>query len=357
MALDTSTQNALETHALGKSYGDVEVLRDINIDMAQGEFLVLVGPSGCGKSTLLNCIAGLEEITAGKLMIGGRDVTQEPPKDRDIAMVFQSYALYPTMSVGENIGFGMKIRKTPKAEMDAKILEVAKLLQIDHLLDRQPSQLSGGQRQRVAMGRALVREPKLFLFDEPLSNLDAKLRVEMRAEIKRLHKTTGASIVYVTHDQIEAMTLASRIVVLKGGDVQQIGTPQEIYDRPANTFVADFMGSPPMNIVPAQVVAGGVQMGDVTLAAETTGLPDQVLVGIRPEHLTRAHGDAALTVTPTMIENTGAECYLNFTLGGKNVTARLPGRMDEESIDVVGLNIADGALNFFDATTGNRIDR
>ena len=267
MALDASMQPALQTRGLAKAYGAIKVLHDIEIEMAKGEFLVLVGPSGCGKSTLLNCIAGLEEITSGTLMIGGRDVTQEPPKDRDIAMVFQSYALYPTMSVGENIGFGMKIRKVPKAQMDAKILEVAMLLQIDHLLDRNPSQLSGGQRQRVALGRALVRDPKLFLFDEPLSNLDAKLRVEMRAEIKRLHKTTGASIVYVTHDQIEAMTLASRIVVLKGGVVQQIGTPQEIYDRPANTFVADFMGSPPMNIIPAEVSDGQVMMGDVSLPA------------------------------------------------------------------------------------------
>lgn len=353
MALDASMQPALQTRGLAKAYGAIKVLHDIEIEMAKGEFLVLVGPSGCGKSTLLNCIAGLEEITSGTLMIGGRDVTQEPPKDRDIAMVFQSYALYPTMSVGENIGFGMKIRKVPKAQMDAKILEVAMLLQIDHLLDRNPSQLSGGQRQRVAMGRALVRDPKLFLFDEPLSNLDAKLRVEMRAEIKRLHKTTGASIVYVTHDQIEAMTLASRIVVLKGGVVQQIGTPQEIYDRPANTFVADFMGSPPMNIIPAEVSDGQVMMGDVSLPAPV-GLSGKVQLGIRPEHL--ALGGSDLQVTPTMIENTGAECYLNFVLNGVTVTARLPGRMDENSTDSVRMSIAPGALNFFDDETGMRID-
>lgn len=353
MALDVTTQPALETRGVSKSYGALEVLRNIDIAMAQGEFLVLVGPSGCGKSTLLNCIAGLEEITAGSLMIGGRDVTQEPPKDRDIAMVFQSYALYPTMSVAENIGFGMKIRKVPKADMDAKILEVATLLQIEHLLDRNPSQLSGGQRQRVAMGRALVRDPKLFLFDEPLSNLDAKLRVEMRAEIKRLHKTTGASIVYVTHDQIEAMTLASRIVVLKGGDIQQIGTPQEIYDRPANTFVADFMGSPPMNIIPAVVADGCVQMGDMSLPAPA-GLPRDVQVGIRPEHLTVGGSD--MQVIPNMIENTGAECYLNFVVNGVPVTARVPGRMDEERTDPIGIGIAPGSLHFFDMPTGERID-
>ncbi|MEO0929049.1 MAG: sn-glycerol-3-phosphate ABC transporter ATP-binding protein UgpC [Pseudomonadota bacterium] len=352
MALDAHVQPALQMRGLAKSYGAVEVLRDVDIDMAQGEFLVLVGPSGCGKSTLLNCIAGLEEITSGSLMIGGRDVTQEPPKDRDIAMVFQSYALYPTMSVAENIGFGMKIRKVPKAQMDTKIMEVATLLQIDHLLDRNPSQLSGGQRQRVAMGRALVRDPKLFLFDEPLSNLDAKLRVEMRAEIKNLHKTTEASIVYVTHDQIEAMTLASRIVVLKGGDVQQIGTPQEIYDRPANTFVADFMGSPPMNIIPAEVSDGRVTIGDLTIPTPA-GFAGPVQVGIRPEHLTLG---SDMQVTPTMIENTGAECYLNFLLNGVTVTARLPGRMDEDRTDQVGLQVAPGALHFFDADTGLRID-
>ncbi|WP_373635737.1 ABC transporter ATP-binding protein [Yoonia sp. SS1-5] len=355
MALDTAPRPALVTRGLAKSYGAVEVLRSIDIEMAAGEFLVLVGPSGCGKSTLLNCIAGLEEITSGTLMIGGRDVTQEPPKDRDIAMVFQSYALYPTMSVAENIGFGMKIRKVPKAEMDAKIREVATLLQIDHLLDRNPSQLSGGQRQRVAMGRALVRDPKLFLFDEPLSNLDAKLRVEMRAEIKRLHKTTGASIVYVTHDQIEAMTLASRIVVLKGGDVQQIGTPQQIYDSPANTFVADFMGSPPMNIIPALVEDGQLRIDDMALPAPP-GLAGPVQLGIRPEHLSFATGPADLQVVPTMIENTGAECYVNFALGGVTVTARLPGRMDEDNTDSLGLTIAPGALRFFDMETGQRLD-
>jgi len=362
MALDvTGAAPAMETRGLFKSYGAVDVLRDITISMAQGEFLVLVGPSGCGKSTLLNCIAGLEETTSGALMIGGRDVTQEPPKDRDIAMVFQSYALYPTMTVGENIGFGMKIRRVPKDQMTARIGQVARLLQIDHLLDRLPSQLSGGQRQRVAMGRALVRDPKLFLFDEPLSNLDAKLRVEMRAEIKRLHKTTGASIVYVTHDQIEAMTLATRIVVLKGGIVQQFAAPEEIYDRPANTFVADFMGSPPMNLVPATVTAQGLNAGGVAIAMgdgwSAAGLPGQVTLGLRPEHLSLALGAPDLTVTPTMIENTGAETYLSFDLAGKSVTARLPGRMRESDGARVGLALDRRAICLFDAGTGVRIAR
>jgi multiple sugar transport system ATP-binding protein len=362
MALDTQIQQgfAMQTDKLVKSYGAVHVLHDIDIAMHQGEFLVLVGPSGCGKSTLLNCIAGLEEISGGRLMIGGRDVTQEPPKDRDIAMVFQSYALYPTMTVAENIGFGMKIRKLPKAEIAAKTAEVARLLQIGHLLDRQPAQLSGGQRQRVAMGRALVRDPKLFLFDEPLSNLDAKLRVEMRAEIKRLHKRTGASIVYVTHDQIEAMTLASRIVVLKDGYVQQIGTPQEIYDSPANTFVADFMGSPPMNLITAAVTPAGLTIGDVSLDMGADWAPDhlpaKVILGARPEHFAYATGTPDLTITPSLIENTGAESYIVFDLAGTSMTAKIPGRIDEDSTAPIALQLARGNLCFFDPDTGARID-
>ena len=360
MALDaTPAATALETRSLKKAYGAVEILHDINIEMAQGEFLVLVGPSGCGKSTLLNCIAGLEEITSGTLTIGGRDVTNEPPKDRDIAMVFQSYALYPTMSVGENIGFGMKIRRVPKAQARDKITEVAKLLQIDHLLDRRPSQLSGGQRQRVAMGRALVRDPQLLLFDEPLSNLDAKLRVEMRAEIKRLHRSTHASIVYVTHDQIEAMTLASRIVVLKGGYVQQIGTPQEIYEHPANTFVADFMGSPPMNLCPAIIEGDAVRMGQHLVQMDAgfgADLPRDVIFGVRPEHLVLSD-TPDLLVTPTMIENTGSECYVLFEIGDRSLTAKLPGRMDETNLDRIGLAIDRSKVSLFDAATTDRIAR
>ncbi|NVK07193.1 MAG: sn-glycerol-3-phosphate ABC transporter ATP-binding protein UgpC [Marivivens sp.] len=353
MALDASPLTALSARNLKKKYGELEVLHDIDFDMAQGEFLVLVGPSGCGKSTLLNCIAGLEEISSGTLTIEGRDVTHEPPKDRDIAMVFQSYALYPTMSVRENIGFGMKIRRVPKIQAQSKITEVAKLLQIDHLLDRKPSQLSGGQRQRVAMGRALVRDPKLFLFDEPLSNLDAKLRVEMRAEIKRLHRTTGASIVYVTHDQIEAMTLASRIVVLKDGYVQQIGTPQEIYEQPANTFVADFMGSPPMNLCPGTYKDGALQLGEEVIKIDAD-LPAKVIAGIRPENISRSD-TPDLTVTPTMIENTGSECYVQFRLGETTITAKLPGRLAETVMEPIGLSIDRSKLSFFDTETSNAI--
>ena len=246
----------LEIERLHKSYGPVEVLKDVDLSIEEGGFLVLVGPSGCGKSTLLYTIAGLESITRGEIRIDGRAVNDLPPSKRDIAMVFQSYALYPTMSVAENMGFGMEMRGVPRDERRRAVAEVAKTLRIEHLLSRRPGQLSGGQRQRVAMGRALVRNPKLFLFDEPLSNLDAKLRIDMRTEIKRLHQSMGTTIVYVTHDQIEAMTLATRIAVLKDGVLQQFGAPADIYDDPANLFVAEFMGSPSMNLFPVTVQAG-----------------------------------------------------------------------------------------------------
>src|SRR5512145_3195476 len=250
----------LEIDNLQKRFGTVEVLKGIRLSVEEGGFLVLVGPSGCGKSTLPNTIAGLEGITGGEIRINGRVVNNLHPSQRDIAMVFQSYALYPNMSVGQNIAFGMEMRGVPKAERDKAVADVAKTLQISHLLGRKPSQLSGGQRQRVAMGRALVRDPQVFLFDEPLSNLDAKLRVDMRTEIKRLHQSMKTTIVYVTHDQIEAMTLATRIAVLKDGLLQQFGTPGEIYNRPANMFVADFMGSPAMNLIPASVEKSGASL-------------------------------------------------------------------------------------------------
>src|SRR3954447_9028410 len=241
---------------------------DFNLEIEDGEFLVLVGPSGCGKSTSLRMLAGLEEVTSGKILIGDRDVTNLPPKDRDIAMVFQSYALYPNMNVGQNISFGLEMRGVPKEQRDAAVTRVAKMLQIERLLDRKPGQLSGGQRQRVAMGRALARDPKLFLFDEPLSNLDAKLRVEMRAEIKLLHQRTKTTTVYVTHDQVEAMTLGDRIAVMKDGVVQQFGTPDDIYARPATRFVAEFIGSPAMNMIPAQRSSSGASANGVELALD-----------------------------------------------------------------------------------------
>ena len=239
----------LEIRKVTKSFGAVEVLREVNLAIGDGEFLVLVGPSGCGKSTLLNIIAGLLDLTRGNILIDGAPVEHLEPKERDIAMVFQSYALYPSMTVAGNIAFSLTMRGVPRAEREAKVREVAELLQIEHLLDRKPQALSRGQRQRVAMGRALVRDPKIFLFDEPLSNLDAKLRVDMRHEIKKLHQRLGTTIVYVTHDQVEAMTMASRIAVMKDGVLPQFGTPEEIYERPANTLVATFMGSPAMNLL------------------------------------------------------------------------------------------------------------
>jgi multiple sugar transport system ATP-binding protein len=345
------------------------VLKSISIDMAAGDFLVLVGPSGCGKSTLLNCIAGLDEVSGGEIVIGGRDVTQVPPRDRDIAMVFQSYALYPTMTVAENIGFGMKVRHVPKDEQERKIQEVASLLQIEPLLGRKPSALSGGQRQRVAMGRALVREPVLFLFDEPLSNLDAKLRVELRGEIKRLHERLGASIVYVTHDQIEAMTLGTRIVVLNQGVIQQIGTPAEIYERPANLFVADFMGSPPMNLVPGHFTLDGetgtLHFGDgkegripvpgKLLQAKYAGKP--IIAGIRPEaFIPAAPGNSPLSLKADMVENAGSDTFASFQLGGKSITARLPGRMRLESGQMANLAIDTDILSIFDPETGLRVN-
>ena len=333
----------LEIDRLCKDYGSVEVLKDIDLSIEQGGFLVLVGPSGCGKSTLLYTIAGLEAVSRGEIRIDGRTVNDLPPSKRDIAMVFQSYALYPTMSVAENIGFGMEMRGVPKAERRRAIAEVAKTLQIEHLLSRRPAQLSGGQRQRVAMGRALVRSPRLFLFDEPLSNLDAKLRIEMRTEIKRLHQSLGTTIVYVTHDQIEAMTLATRIAVLKDGVLQQLGTPADIYDDPVNVFVADFMGSPPMNLFPVTVHAGGAGPSlrveraggePATLpAAGRAGELDahvgrEAILGIRPEAIAEvppdgvADGAAVVECLVEVVEPAGADTYVVTHLGGKEVVAR-----------------------------------
>ncbi len=329
---------------LRKSYGALEILKDINLEIEKGGFLVLVGPSGCGKSTLLNAIAGLEPITSGDIAINGRSVSGLHPSKRDIAMVFQSYALYPNMTVAGNIAFGMEIRGVPKEERDKAIKQVADMLQIGHLLDRKPSQLSGGQRQRVAMGRALVRNPQVFLFDEPLSNLDAKLRVDMRTEIKRLHHRMKTTIVYVTHDQIEAMTLATKIAVLKDGVLQQFGTPAEIYNNPANMFVADFMGSPAMNLLNARIETSGSDVAvtlerlnaePLKLAVPHNGALSayagrDVVFGIRPEALTDpdgadrnarfvAEGDCLIEV----VEPAGSDTFAVTRLGGKEIVARL----------------------------------
>ena len=333
--------STLEIDRASKSYGIHDVLKEVNITISSGDFLVLLGPSGCGKSTLLNMIAGLETISGGEIRIGGKTVNGLLPKDRDIAMVFQSYALYPTMTVRQNIEFGMKIRKVPKAERNKAVQAAAELLQMEHLLDRKPAQLSGGQRQRVAIGRAIVREPKLFLFDEPLSNLDAKLRVDMRTEIKRLHARLGTTVVYVTHDQIEAMTLATRVAVMKGGAVQQLDDPQVVYDRPANVYVARFVGSPAMNIIPGHLeldgqtvkvivesVKGPMSVSGMTIQSSSAnsyhGKP--VLVGIRPEMFTVSNVQTPQTISVEIdvVEPTGPDTLAVFQLGGVEVTARLP---------------------------------
>jgi multiple sugar transport system ATP-binding protein len=339
----------------GKGDNTVEVLKRIDIDVAPGEFLILVGPSGCGKSTLLNIIAGLEEPTEGSISIGDRNVVGVPPAQRDIAMVFQSYALYPTMSVAENIGFALEIRKVPKAERQARIAEVAAMLQIEHLLDRRPSQLSGGQRQRVAMGRALARNPQLFLFDEPLSNLDAKLRVEMRAEIKRLHQLSGITSVYVTHDQVEAMTLGSRIAVMKGGVLQQLGTPDEIYNRPANTYVATFIGSPTMNLIEGRAQASQFAIAGAQLALTP---PDNqgkaVLLGLRPEHI-RLNEQAVWRGVVYLVEPTGADTYVVVDTPAGKVTVRSAPQTQARPGDAVGLEIQADHVTWFDQASGLRL--
>lgn len=315
---------------VNKSYPDGHTaVRDLNLTIADGEFLILVGPSGCGKTTTLNMIAGLEDISSGELRIAGERVNEKAPKDRDIAMVFQSYALYPHMTVRQNIAFPLTLAKMRKADIAQKVSETAKILDLTNLLDRKPSQLSGGQRQRVAMGRAIVRHPKAFLMDEPLSNLDAKLRVQMRGEIAQLQRRLGTTTVYVTHDQTEAMTLGDRVVVMYGGIAQQIGTPEELYERPANLFVAGFIGSPAMNFFPARLTAIGLTLpfGEVTLAPEVQGViaahpkPENVIVGVRPEHIQDAalidayQRIRALTfqVKVNLVESLGADKYLCFT--------------------------------------------
>jgi multiple sugar transport system ATP-binding protein len=337
--------SSLTIRNIRKNFGAVEVLKGVDLEAKTGEFIALVGPSGCGKSTLLAMIAGLETVTAGEIYIGDRLVNSVAPKDRDIAMVFQSYALYPTMTVKENMAFGMESRGIPKAQQEEAIARVAALLQIEPYLGRKPGQLSGGQRQRVAMGRALVRDPELFLFDEPLSNLDAKLRVDMRTEMKKLHHRVGKTTVYVTHDQVEAMTLASRIAVMHQGEVQQFDEPETVYNRPANMFVAGFMGSPSMNFIDAQfgeadgkatveIAVGQGNNAALALhngaAGRAGGAGRKVILGIRPEHLSRYNPDlhankpgiATLTAPVEVVEPTGAETMAVLRIGDREVVGR-----------------------------------
>jgi multiple sugar transport system ATP-binding protein len=343
----------VEFDRVGKLYGETRAITDVSITVADGEFLVLVGPSGCGKSTLLRMVAGLEEISEGELRIGGERANEKAPRDRDIAMVFQSYALYPHMTSRANMAFGLKVRKMPQAEIDKRVDEAAKMLEIEPLLERLPKDMSGGQRQRVAMGRAIVRHPRVFLFDEPLSNLDAALRSQMRAELKKLHKSLGTTMLYVTHDQVEAMTLADRIAVLKLGVLHQVGSPDELYEQPANTFVAGFIGSPAMNFLDGQVVDGALMGDGWRWTGKRPEGVDRMVVGVRPHDL-HLDPDGGFIGTVEFIEPMGWEAHVHVKLdGGVDILCRA------EAVQLKGigqgspirLQPATGKLHFF-ATHG-----
>jgi sn-glycerol 3-phosphate transport system ATP-binding protein len=342
-----------------KSYGDVEVIHGISIDVADGEFIVIVGPSGCGKSTLLRMVAGLEAITAGEIVIGDRVVNRLEPKDRDIAMVFQNYALYPHMSVFDNMAYGLRIRGLSKSDIDQRVRRAADILELGPLLERKPRQLSGGQRQRVAMGRAIVREPAAFLFDEPLSNLDAKLRVQMRFEIQKLHRRLGTTSLYVTHDQVEAMTLAHRMIVMNAGRAEQVGTPMEVYENPATVFVAGFIGSPAMNFM------SGVSEGDGRVALDGSGTVPvgmslqagrKLTIGVRPEHLSPSAPSAASIVgSVEMIEALGADTLVHVAVAGRPVIARLPHGAPAVVGEPMPLATRPDRIYVFDSETGARL--
>jgi multiple sugar transport system ATP-binding protein len=342
-----------------KKYGALTVLHDISIDIADREFVVLVGPSGCGKSTLLRMIAGLETISAGDIVIGERRVNDVPAKSRDIAMVFQNYALYPHMSVYENMSFSLRLRRESKEMIDRKVRDAAEILNLSNYLDRSPRQLSGGQRQRVAMGRALVRDAQVFLFDEPLSNLDAKLRVVMRTEIKALHQRLQTTSIYVTHDQIEAMTMADRIVVMNAGRIEQVGTPLQLYDTPANLFVADFIGSPSMNFLRGKLDAGAVALPDGTrlpvpsMNGGSAGQP--VIFGIRPEHAQLATDAGGVEVEVGVVEPTGANIQVYSELAGQPVCAIFTERRDFRPGQTIRLNFPADKIHLFDAQSGRRL--
>lgn len=336
----------------------------LDLDVADGEFLVLVGPSGCGKSTSLRMLAGLEEVNSGAIRIGDRDVTDVPPKDRDIAMVFQNYALYPHMTVAENMGFALKIAGVGKEERATRVQEAAKLLDLEDYLGRKPKALSGGQRQRVAMGRAIVRQPQVFLMDEPLSNLDAKLRVQTRTQIASLQRRLGVTTVYVTHDQTEALTMGDRIAVLKDGILQQVGTPRDLYEKPNNVFVAGFIGSPAMNLLPADVVEGGIKFGSLNHAIDRDTLSNaraaQITVGIRPEDVIVAQSGEGLPVTVDVVEELGADGYLYGHADVKgarvDIVARVDGRSHPSIGDTIVVTPKSGHVHAFDTESGERLD-
>ncbi|KAA1184472.1 sn-glycerol-3-phosphate ABC transporter ATP-binding protein UgpC [Rhizobium tropici] len=342
-----------------KRYGQVKVIHDISVDIADGEFVVLVGPSGCGKSTLLRMIAGLEEVSDGEIHIGRREVSHLPARDRDIAMVFQNYALYPHMTVADNMGFALKLKKANPAEIAVKVQKAATILGLESLLERLPRQLSGGQRQRVAMGRALVRDPQVFLFDEPLSNLDAKLRVQMRGEIKSMHQRVGTTTIYVTHDQVEAMTMADKIVVLHGGIIEQVGAPLDLYDHPANLFVAGFIGSPSMNFIDGRIEEGVFRSGKGLIlplpedfpAAEHGGRP--LVYGIRPEHIRAAAG--GLSARVGIVEGTGSEIYAKLDCGGEEISCLFRERLNIRFGDKIDIAIDPASIHLFDKASGKRL--
>jgi sn-glycerol 3-phosphate transport system ATP-binding protein len=363
----------VDLNELRKVYGhSVEAVKGISIHAADGEFVVLVGPSGCGKSTLLRMIAGLETITSGTVSIAGHEVNDLEPADRDIAMVFQTYALYPHMTVWRNMAYGLQNRRMPKDEIDSRVKRAAEILQLSEYLDRRPRELSGGQRQRVAMGRAIVRDPQVFLFDEPLSNLDAKLRVQMRLEIKRLQRELGVTSFYVTHDQVEAMTMADRLVVMNSGIAEQVGTPMEVYNTPASLFVAGFIGSPATNFLPGRVTAEGAQLEEGALLpvarndlADIAGRP--ATIGLRPEHLTEANGTAppSLRMTVDLVEPLGADTLAHGRIAangaggspgaGHDLTVRLPGGRAVAEGDALALSVAPEHVHLFDPETAARL--
>ena len=349
----------VELDNVRKRFGRNEVIHGVSIDIADGEFIVIVGPSGCGKSTLLRMVAGLESVSEGEVRIGGARVNEKEPMERNIAMVFQNYALYPHMSVRQNMAYGLRIAKLPKPEIERKVAEAAKLLQLEPYLDRKPRQLSGGQRQRVAMGRAIVREPDVFLFDEPLSNLDAKLRVQMRLEIKELQSKLGVTALYVTHDQVEAMTMADRMIVMNDGVAEQIGSPLDVYRAPRTLFAAQFIGSPAMNVIDGRVEDGMLRLEDQAGIPFAGGLTGEVAVGIRPEHL-HPDDDGPLEMLAALAEPLGANTLLHGSLRGSGhaITASLSGvHRLSGSAQPIRLAVAGENIHLFDRTTGQRIDR
>jgi multiple sugar transport system ATP-binding protein len=352
---------------VSKSYGALNVLRPFSLEIENGEFVVLVGPSGCGKSTMLKILAGLEPASEGQIFIGENEVTDLAPGDRDIAMVFQNYALYPHLTVRQNIGFGLKMRGTDKTEIDRRVDDAARILEVTPYLDRKPKDLSGGQRQRVALGRAIVRQPQAFLMDEPLSNLDAKLRVHMRAEIGALHKRIGVTTVYVTHDQVEAMTMADRVVIMQGGIIQQIAAPDELFNNPANLFVAGFIGSPGMNFLNAELRDGALTVfGQKVNLPAASAMQGSVIVGLRPEHLVLGDGPVTFSVRPTLVESLGSEKYVYFDAEGarvadgeegrsKGLIARVSHSGNLRADEALQLGFDPAQLYLFDAKTGARL--